>query len=82
MPTLSFIGCEQVVAAAPDTTLATTGSLRFEPDVINVIPRKAVFTVDLRAPERLVRFEPVVSMPNWPTRLGRPPSASASRTDE
>ncbi|MDH0866270.1 Zn-dependent hydrolase [Mitsuaria sp. GD03876] len=42
---------EQVVAAAPDTTLATTGSLRLEPDLINVIPRKAVFTVDLRDPD-------------------------------
>ncbi len=42
---------EQVVAAAPDTTLATVGSLRFEPDVINVIPRKAMFTVDLRDPD-------------------------------
>lgn len=42
---------EQVVAAAPDTTLATTGSLRFEPDLINVIPRKATFTVDLRDPD-------------------------------
>lgn len=42
---------EQVVGAAPATTLATTGSLRFEPDVINVIPRKATFTVDLRDPD-------------------------------
>lgn len=42
---------EKVVGAAPDTTLATTGSLRFEPDVINVIPRKATFTVDLRDPD-------------------------------
>lgn len=42
---------EQVVGAAPGTTLATTGSLRFEPDVINVIPRKATFTVDLRDPD-------------------------------
>lgn len=40
-----------MVAAAPDTTLATVGSLRFEPDVINVIPRKAMFTVDLRDPD-------------------------------
>ena len=39
---------EQVVGAAPDTTLATVGSLQLEPDVINVIPRKASFTVDLR----------------------------------
>lgn len=42
---------EQVVGAAPDTTLATTGSLRFEPDVINVIPHQATFTVDLRDPD-------------------------------
>ena len=42
---------EQVVGAAPDTTLATVGSLRLEPDVINVIPRKATFTVDLRDPD-------------------------------
>lgn len=42
---------EKVVAAAPETTLATTGSLHFEPDVINVIPRKAVMTVDLRDPD-------------------------------
>lgn len=42
-----------VVGAAKDTTLATVGSLRFEPDVINVIPRKATFTVDLRDPDEL-----------------------------
>lgn len=42
---------EQVVGAAPGTTLATVGSLRFEPDVINVIPRQATFTVDLRDPD-------------------------------
>jgi len=42
---------EQVVAAAPETTLATTGSLRLEPDAINVIPRQASFTVDLRDPD-------------------------------
>ena len=29
---------EQVVGAAPETTLATVGSLRLEPDLINVIP--------------------------------------------
>jgi len=33
------------------TTLATTGCIAFEPNVINVIPRKAVFTVDLRDPD-------------------------------
>lgn len=33
------------------TTLATVGCLRFEPNVINVIPRKAILTVDLRDPD-------------------------------
>jgi N-carbamoyl-L-amino-acid hydrolase len=42
---------EQVAAGAGATTLATVGSLRLEPDVINVIPRKAAFTVDLRDPD-------------------------------
>jgi N-carbamoyl-L-amino-acid hydrolase len=39
------------VAGAHAGTLATVGSLRFEPDAINVIPSRAVFTVDLRDPE-------------------------------
>jgi N-carbamoyl-L-amino-acid hydrolase len=42
---------EQVVGAAAETTLATTGSLHLEPDLINVIARKATFTVDLRDPD-------------------------------
>lgn len=33
------------------TTLATVGCMRFEPNVINVIPRKATLTVDLRDPD-------------------------------
>ncbi|MEK6347016.1 MAG: Zn-dependent hydrolase [Burkholderia sp.] len=42
-----------------DTTLATVGMLRVEPNVINVIPRRAEFTVDLRDPDeaRLQRAE-------------------------
>lgn len=41
------------------STLATAGCMRFEPDVINVIARKATFTVDLRDPDeqRLVAAE-------------------------
>lgn len=39
------------LAVASGTTLATIGSLHLEPDVINVIPQKAVFTVDLRDPD-------------------------------
>lgn len=37
--------------AANGTTLATIGSIQFEPNVINVIPRLARFTVDLRDPD-------------------------------
>src|SRR5690606_24119547 len=44
---------DEVVQSAPDITLATVGSLRLEPDVINVIPRRAIFTVDLRDPDEL-----------------------------
>ncbi|PZX26753.1 hydantoinase/carbamoylase family amidase [Cupriavidus phytorum] len=45
--------------ASDGTTLTTVGCLRVEPGVINVIPRKAVFTVDLRDPDesRLQRAE-------------------------
>jgi len=48
--TMAFLR-EQVVAAAPDTTLATVASLHLEPDLINVIARTATFTVDLRDPD-------------------------------
>lgn len=33
------------------TTVATVGCIEFEPNAINVIPSKAVFTVDVRNPE-------------------------------
>jgi len=39
------------LAVRSGTTLATIGMLGIEPNVINVIPRKAVFTVDLRDPD-------------------------------
>ena len=39
------------LAAQSGSTLATVGSLHFEPDLINVIPRKAQLTVDLRDPD-------------------------------
>ncbi|KWF25086.1 Zn-dependent hydrolase [Burkholderia pseudomultivorans] len=41
----------RTLAVEAGTTLATIGMLRIEPNVINVIPRKAVFTVDLRDPD-------------------------------
>lgn len=39
------------LAVSSGTTLATVGSLKLEPDLINVIPRRATFTVDLRDPD-------------------------------
>lgn len=41
----------QIAQDSGGTTLATVGCMSFEPNVINVIPRKATFTVDLRDPD-------------------------------
>ncbi|MGE8064919.1 Zn-dependent hydrolase [Pseudomonas sp. NPDC089569] len=47
------------LAKASGTTLATVGCMTFEPNVINVIPRRASFTVDLRDPDegKLIKAE-------------------------
>ncbi|VVD81766.1 allantoate amidohydrolase [Pandoraea eparura] len=47
------------IALDSGTTLATVGTLQVEPGVINVIARKAVFTVDMRDPseQRLAASE-------------------------
>ena len=39
------------VTASNAPTVATVGSIRFEPNAINVIPSRAVLTVDLRDPD-------------------------------
>lgn len=39
------------IAASSRTTRATVGTIRFEPNAVNVIPGRAVFTVDLRDPD-------------------------------
>lgn len=41
----------RIAGESNGTTLATVGCMAFEPNLINVIPRKAVFTVDLRDPD-------------------------------
>lgn len=41
----------RIALASNGTTLATVGCVAFEPNLINVIPRKAVLTVDLRDPD-------------------------------
>lgn len=60
-----FVACAAVAEAraiardSAGSTLATTGCIAFEPNVINVIPRRATFTVDLRDPDesRLLQAE-------------------------
>ncbi len=41
----------RLIADESGTTLATVGCMRFEPNLINVIPRLASFSVDLRDPD-------------------------------
>ncbi|WCM48543.1 Zn-dependent hydrolase [Pseudomonas sp. WJP1] len=55
----SIVAELRAIAVEGESTLATVGCMKFEPNVINVIPRKATFTVDLRDPDetRLVNAE-------------------------
>lgn len=41
----------EIANGSNGTTLATVGTIEFEPNAINVIPRRARFTVDLRDPD-------------------------------
>ncbi|WP_419709701.1 Zn-dependent hydrolase [Pseudomonas sp. NFX224] len=47
----SIVAELRAIAVEAGTTLATVGCMKFEPNVINVIPRRATFTVDLRDPD-------------------------------
>ncbi len=51
------------IARSNAPSVATIGTMRFEPDAINVIPSRAVFTADLRDPdeERLQALETVLA---------------------
>jgi amidase, hydantoinase/carbamoylase family len=40
-----------LATASNAPTVATVGTMRFEPDAINVIPARAIFTIDLRDPD-------------------------------
>ncbi|TPM36380.1 Zn-dependent hydrolase [Mesorhizobium sp. B2-3-5] len=46
---VTFLHDRAAVSNSP--TVATVGTMRFEPNAINVIPSRAVFTVDLRDPD-------------------------------
>ncbi|NUS70147.1 MAG: Zn-dependent hydrolase [Ensifer adhaerens] len=58
------------IARSNAPSVATIGTMRYEPDAINVIPSRAVFTVDLRDPdeERLQALETVLA--DFLTRVG------------
>jgi len=45
------------IAQAHGTTLATIGSMQFEPNAINVIPNKVTMTVDLRNPDNALLID-------------------------
>ncbi|RON51838.1 Zn-dependent hydrolase [Pseudomonas frederiksbergensis] len=47
----SIVAELRAIAEDAGSTLATAGCMKFEPNLINVIPRKATFTVDLRDPD-------------------------------
>ena len=47
----SIVAELRAISVEVGTTLATVGCMKFEPNVINVIPRRATFTVDLRDPD-------------------------------
>ena len=48
---MTFLREQAVAANMP--SVATVGSLRFEPNAINVIPARAILTVDLRDPDEM-----------------------------
>ncbi|HHR0680263.1 TPA: Zn-dependent hydrolase [Klebsiella aerogenes] len=56
--------------AGNGTTLATIGSIRVEPNVINVIPRLARFTVDLRDPDEARLKEAEQKLTDFLTEIG------------
>jgi N-carbamoyl-L-amino-acid hydrolase len=45
------------IAQSHGTTLATIGSMQFEPNAINVIPNKVTLTVDLRNPDNALLID-------------------------
>ncbi len=58
------------IARSNAPSVATIGTMRFEPDAINVIPSRATFTVDLRDPdeERLQALE--TALADFLVRIG------------
>ncbi|MGN8113747.1 Zn-dependent hydrolase [Labrys sp. 22185] len=68
---------EQAVAA--DTpSVATVGSLRFEPNAINVIPARASLTVDLRDPDEIRLREAESALASFLDELARSEGVTVS----
>lgn len=80
-----FVACAAVAEAraiardSAGSTLATTGCIAFEPNVINVIPRRATFTVDLRDPDESRLLQAEQRFAEALDRLAREEGVSVSR---
>lgn len=51
------------------TTVATVGSIEFEPNLINVIPSKAIFTIDLRNPNEKLLIDEELAFKEYLEKL-------------
>jgi N-carbamoyl-L-amino-acid hydrolase len=73
---VTFLRDFAIGANAP--TLATVGCMRFEPNAINVIPGRAIFTVDLRDPDEARLREAEAALARYLAELAEKDSVSIS----
>lgn len=57
------------LTASTKTSVSTVGSIKFEPNAINVIPSRATFTVDLRDPNKKVLDELEIKLNDFLKKL-------------
>ncbi|WP_158813082.1 Zn-dependent hydrolase [Methylocapsa sp. S129] len=65
-----------LAAGANAPTVATVGCMRFEPNAINVIPARAIFTIDLREPDEARLREAEAALELYLTQLAEQESVS------
>ena len=51
--------------ASGGKTVSTTGCMKFQPNAINVIPSRAVFTVDVRNPNEAFSIHSWLKKERW-----------------
>lgn len=61
----------RIAGGSDGTTLATVGCMSFEPNAINVIPRKATVTVDLRDPDEQMLAAAEQHLARFLTRIAK-----------